>query len=72
MKSIKNIVAILLIVAGILMFAYQSLTYTKTEKIAQVGDVQVTADEQKTVYFPPVLGGLAIVAGIILLVVRRK
>ncbi len=72
MKSTTTIIGMLLILVGILALAYQGFTYTKHEKVAQIGDIQVTADTQKTVYFPPVLGGLSLVAGIILVVVGRK
>lgn len=72
MKSITSIVGILLIILGIATLAYQGITYTQREKILQVGDVQVTADTQKTIYFPPILGGLSFVAGIILVVMGRK
>jgi len=72
MKSIVSIIGILLIIIGILTLAYQGITYTKQEKIAQIGDVKISADTQKTIYFPPILGGLSIVAGIVLVVVGRK
>lgn len=71
MKSTISIVGILLIVFGILAFAYQGITYTKRENIAQLGDLKVTADTQKTVYFPPILGGASIVAGVVLVIVGR-
>ena len=72
MRSITSIVGILFIVAGILTFAYQSFTYTQQEKIAQIGDLKITADTQKTVHLPPILGGLSLAAGIILVIVGRK
>ena len=72
MKSTTTMIGIILILVGIVAFAYQGFTYTKHEKVAQIGDVQVTADTQKTVYFPPILGGAALVAGIVLVVVGRK
>ncbi|MEO8401123.1 MAG: DUF3185 domain-containing protein [Gammaproteobacteria bacterium] len=72
MKSLTNIVGIILIIVGILALAYQGFTYTQHEKVAQIGDLQVTADTQKTVYFPPIFGGLSLVAGIVLVVVARR
>ena len=72
MKSITTIVGVFLIIAGILILGYQGFTYTKQEKIAQIGDVKLTADTEKTVYLPPVLGGIALVAGLVLVVVGRK
>jgi uncharacterized membrane protein len=72
MKSIKTMLGILLIVAGIVGLAYQGFTYTKQEPVVQIGDLKVTADTEKTVYFPPYLGGISLLAGIILVVVGRK
>ncbi len=72
MKSIISIVGIFLILAGIIAFAYQGFTYTKQEKVAQIGDLKITADTEKTIHFPPILGGLALAAGLILVVIGRK
>ena len=71
MKLFISTVGILLILAGLASFAYQSYTYTEREKVAQIGGLQVTADTEKTIHFPPILGGGAIAAGIILVIVGR-
>lgn len=68
----KNIIAILLIVVGVLVLGYQGFTYTSRDKVAQIGSVEVSADTQKTVYFPPIVGGLCLVAGVVLMLVGRK
>jgi len=72
MKSTMSLVGLVLIILGIVFLAYQGFTYTKQEKVAEIGNLQITADTQKTVYFPPILGGLSIAAGIVLVVVGRK
>lgn len=72
MKSIVSLVGILLIIFGIITLGYQGMTYTKKEKIAEIGNVQVTTNTQKTIYFPPILGGLSLVAGVILVLIGRK
>lgn len=72
MKSILTILGIVLLLVGIVTLSYQGVTYTKQEKIAQIGDVAVTAEHPKTIYFPPILGGLAVLAGLVLVVVGRK
>jgi len=69
MKSIINLLGIILIILGIASFAYMGITYTSHEKVAEIGNVQVTADTQKTVSIPPILGGLSLVAGIVLVVI---
>lgn len=72
MKSIVTLFGILLIVVGIATLGYQGFTYTKREQVAQLGDLKVTADTEKTVHFPPYLGGISLVVGIVLVVVGRK
>ncbi len=72
MKPIVNLVANLLIIAGIVMLAYQGFTYNKQEKIAELGSVQLTANTEKTVVFSPVEGGILLVGGIVLFIVGRK
>jgi uncharacterized membrane protein len=72
MRSTMSLIGIILIIAGIVFLAYQGFTYTKQEKVAEIGDLQVTANTQKTVYFPPILGGGMLVAGIVLVVLGRR
>lgn len=71
MKSITTIAGIILIVVGILALSYQGFYYTKREKIAQIGEINVTAETQKAIEFPPILGGLCLVAGIALVIIGR-
>ena len=66
------LVGIALIVLGIVAFAYQGITYTSREKIIDIGPIQATADTQKTIPLSPLLGGLALVGGIVLVVVGAK
>ena len=67
-----TLVGIALIVLGIVAFAYQGITYTSREKIIDIGPIQATADTQKTIPLSPLLGGLALVGGIVLVVVEAK
>lgn len=72
MRGITTIIGTILILIGIAALAYQGFTYTKHEQVAQIGDLKVTADTQKTVYLSPMWGGLSLVAGIVLVVVGRR
>ena len=67
-----TLVGIALIVLGIVAFAYQGITYTSREKIIDIGPIQATADTQKTIPLSPLLGGLPLVGGIVLVVVGAK
>jgi len=63
---------ILLIILGGLALAYQGFSYTHQEKILDVGPIHATAEKHDRVSIPPILGGLALVGGIVLLVVGAK
>ena len=61
------LIGIILIVIGIIAFAYQGITYTTREKVVDIGPIQMTADKTKTIPLPPIVGGIALVGGIVLL-----
>jgi len=63
-----RIIGILLIVLGLVALAYQGITYTKSEKVLEVGPITATKETKKTIPLPPVLGGVALLGGIVLLV----
>lgn len=63
----QSIAGILLIILGIVAFAYQGFTYTTTEKAVDLGPIQINAEKEHTFPLPPIVGGIALVGGIILL-----
>jgi uncharacterized membrane protein len=65
-------VGIALIVRGIVAFTYQGITYTSREKVIDIGPFQATAETEKTIPLSPLLGGLALVGGIVLVVVGAR
>ena len=67
-----TLIGIILIVIGIIALAYQGITYTTREKVVDIGPIQMTADKTKTIPLPPIVGGIALVGGIILLVAGGK
>jgi uncharacterized membrane protein len=71
LKSI-TLVGIALIVLGVVALAYQGITYTTREKIIDIGPIHATAETQKTIPLSPLLGGLALAGGIVLVVVGNK
>jgi hypothetical protein len=72
MKSGVLIVAIVLIAIGVVSLAYQGITYTTQEKVLEVGPIKATAEKERTIPLPPILGGLALAAGVVLLVVGAR
>jgi uncharacterized membrane protein len=65
-------VGIFLIVLGGLALAYQGFNYTHQEKVLDLGPIHATAEKQEHVSIPPILGGLALVGGIVMIVVGGR
>jgi hypothetical protein len=68
----STVFAIILIVVGIMAFAYQGFSYTTREKVVDLGPLQVTTERTRTLPLPPIVGMIAAVSGLVLLVVGRK
>ena len=67
-----KLTGIVLIVLGVLALAYQGIRYTTQEKLINIGSLEITTKEKKTIPLPPIVGGVAIAAGIALILVERK
>jgi hypothetical protein len=67
-----SIAGIVLIVLGIIGFAYQGFSYTTRKDVADIGPIHATKDTTHTVPISPILSGLALVGGIVLLVAGSK
>jgi hypothetical protein len=66
------LIGIILIVIGIFAFAYQGFTYTTREKVVDLGPIQMTAEKTRTFPLPPIVGGIALAGGIVLLIVGKR
>lgn len=71
MKPIM-LVGIILIILGIAALTYQGVTYTTREKVLQIGPIEATKKKEKTIPLPPILGGAALAAGIVLVIMGSK
>ena len=67
-----KVAGIILIVAGILMFVFRSVSFTKEKKVVDIGPVEINKKEKKSIGWPVYAGGLAIGAGIIILLAGKK
>jgi len=63
---------ILLVVLGALVLAYQGINYPHQKKVLDVGSVHLTTETHERIPLPPILGGLALAGGVVLLVMGAK
>jgi uncharacterized membrane protein len=67
MKLSLIIIGIVLIAVGLVSLAYQGITYTSRETVLEVGPIKASADKEKRIPLPPILGGIALAGGVALL-----
>jgi hypothetical protein len=69
-----RIAGIVLIVLGLVGILWGGFSWTQEKTVVDVGPFKATTQEHKTIPFPPVAGGIALVAGVVLLVLpgRRR
>ena len=67
-----RIVGIVLIVIGVISLAVGGINYTSREKVLDIGPLEATAEREKTIPLPPLLGGLALVGGVVLLIAGSR
>ena len=63
-----TIAGVVLLVLGVVALVYQGITYTSHETVVDIGPIHATADRQRTLPLPPILGIAALAGGVVLLV----
>ena len=67
-----RIVGTILIVVGLVSFIWGGISWTEEKTVIDVGPIEAKAESRETVPIPPVIGGLALVAGVVLLVIPAR
>ena len=67
-----RLLGIALIILGVVAFAYQGITYTTQEKVLDIGPLKATVEKEKTIPLPPLVGGAALIGGIVLLLLGTR
>jgi hypothetical protein len=67
-----TIVGIILIIFGIFVLVSEGITYTKTEKVLDIGPIEATTKREKTIPIHPMVGGAALAAGVVMMIAGSK
>ncbi|HJR60652.1 MAG TPA: hypothetical protein VJ813_14675 [Vicinamibacterales bacterium] len=67
-----RIAGIVLIVIGLIGLVWGGISWTDEKTVVNIGPIEARAQEQKTIPITPIVGGIALVAGIVLLVVPGR
>ncbi len=63
---------IILIVAGIVMLIFRGFSFTKEQKVVDIGPLEINKKDKKSVGWPLYAGGIAVAAGVFILLADRK
>lgn len=63
---------IAVIIIGGLMIAYTGFNFVTTEKVVDIGPIEINKEKNHWVQWPPVVGVLLLVAGLVMVVRNKK
>jgi hypothetical protein len=66
------VIGFILVVLGIAALAIPSFTFFTTERVADVGFFTIDMSRPHTIVFNPIVGGIAVAAGIVLTIVGLR
>ena len=67
-----KLIGILLIVVGVIVLAAGGFSYTKREKVLDIGPIQATTEKHERVPLSPIVGIAAVAGGIALVVAGSR
>lgn len=62
----------ILIIVGIVMLVWTGFSFTRKEKVVDIGSLEISAEKEEQVNWPPYVGGVILIAGVVMLVVGKK
>jgi hypothetical protein len=61
-----RIFGIVLIVIGIIGLVYGGISWTRQDEVADIGPIEITASERETIPLPPIVGGICLAVGTVM------
>jgi len=72
MKNMRKFtLGITIIVIGILMLVYTGFNYVTSEKVVDLGPIEISAEKNHPVQWSPVVGVVLVIGGIVFLAIGR-
>ena len=68
----KQVIGVLLIVVGLVSLLMGGFSWTREKQVIDIGPIEATTRERESLPIPPIVGGLILAAGVVLLVVKSK
>ena len=68
----RRIVGLILVIVGLVSLLWGGISWTRERTVVDIGPIEARTQERETIPLPPILGGVALAAGAVLLVLRER
>jgi hypothetical protein len=68
----RQVIGILMIVVGLVSLLLGGISWTREETVLDLGPLQASTRERETIPLPPILGGLLLAGGVVLLMTGKR
>ena len=68
----RRIVGLVLVIVGLVSLLWGGISWTRERTVVDIGPIEATTQERETIPLPPILGGVALAAGAVLLFMRER
>ena len=66
-----RVLGIALVILGLAGLIYGGVSWTRKDKVVDMGPVEITADTRESLPLPPLVGGVMLLAGVALLMKKN-
>ncbi len=70
--TVRRIVGVILIAIGLIGLLWGGFSWTREKTVVDLGPIEARAEERESIPIPPIVGGLVLVAGVVLLIVPER
>ena len=63
---------VVLVIIGVISLIYGGITYKREKTVVDIGPIEAKTTENKRIPLPPILGGVSLAAGIVILAAGRR
>jgi hypothetical protein len=68
----RRIVGLVLVIVGLVSLLWGGISWTRERTVVDIGPIEARTQERETIPLPPILGGVALAAGAVLLFMRER
>ena len=68
----RRIVGLVLVIVGLVSLLWGGISWTRERTVLDIGPLEARTEERETIPLPPILGGVALAAGAVLLFMRQR